>query len=41
MGMKQVNFKWCLIHEMKRGGGGGIADGCSVKLGAALEGGGS
>jgi hypothetical protein len=22
MGMKRLDFKWCLIHGMKRGGGG-------------------
>jgi hypothetical protein len=50
MGMKRLDFKWCLIRRMKRGGGGngqrmrcgdrGI-DSMACEVGAVLEGGGS
>jgi hypothetical protein len=50
MGMKRLNFKWCLIHIMKRGVGGigwwmrcgarGI-DSMAGEAGVELEGGGS
>jgi hypothetical protein len=48
--MKRLDFKWCLINKMKRGGGGngrwmrcgdrGI-DSMACEVGAVLEGGGS